>query len=118
MATLSGLRALDGSVVLVRQTAPPEPGTPVALRGQLRVHDNNQDPGDGRLMAEIVLTFPALFTSPAGELIIPLNDDEVTALLATENHGTFDYTYAGSLAEARPRSQEPDAGMTPDLRGG
>lgn len=83
------------------------------MRGQLRVHDNHDDPGDGRLTAEIYLTFPAVFSSPVGELIIPLSDDDVTALLATDNHGTFEYTYAGALAETRPRSPEVKA-MTPE----
>lgn len=113
MATLSGLQALDGSVVLVRQTIVSDPGTPVTMRGQLRVHHNHDDPGDGRLTAEVVLSFPAVFSAPIAELILPLSDAEVTALLATDNHGTFEYTYVGSLADVRPRSQEVEA-MTPE----
>jgi len=98
--TYTDLQALNGSMVLVRQTAPPFPGTPVAVRGTLRV---TEDRGDGLPGVEVVLSFPAMFTSPAWDLAIPLNAAQVAELLETENNGTYSYTYRGSLDDARPR---------------
>lgn len=100
MNALHDLHALDGANVLVRQTQESLPGSPVAVRGVLRVIDEGQPPSP---VVEIVLTHPAMFSTPAFDQVIPLDDDDVTSLLTKEHDGTYEFLYHGSLAASVPR---------------
>jgi hypothetical protein len=91
---------LDGCDVLVRQTTPPFPGTPVTLRGVVRVVDA---PDQASPSVTIALSFPSVFTSIQEERTLHLTDDEVTALLASERDGAYEHTIQGSFDDLRTR---------------
>ena len=91
---------LDGRDVLVRQTAPPFPGTAITLRGVLRVVDA---PDPAAPSVTIALSFPSVFTSAQEEYTLHLSDDEVEALLATEHDGAYEHTLQGSFDDLRTR---------------
>jgi len=99
--TPSEVRTLDGRVVLLRQSKPPFPGTPVTMRGLLRVV---REPATGEPLVSISLSFPSVFTSPPEELAIALNEKEVAALLAQPHIGTYEHTVTGSLDDLRTRT--------------
>jgi hypothetical protein len=98
--TNSDPQILDGRIILIRQTDPPFPGTPVTMRGLLRV---SADPATDSPLVTIALSFPSVFTSPPEELALPLSEDEVSALLAQPGDGTYEYTVRGSLDDLRTR---------------
>lgn len=100
MCALPDLHALDGANVLVQQTQQSLPGSPVAVRGVLRVTDEGQPPTP---VVEIVLTHPAMFSTPAFEPVIPLDEDDLATLLASAHGGAYTFVYRGSLDAAVPR---------------
>lgn len=94
------LHRLDGANVLVKQTQQSLPGSPVAVRGVLRVTDEGQPPAP---TVEIVLTHPAMFSTPAFEQVIPLDEDDIAALFASECDGAYTFVYHGALDASVPR---------------
>lgn len=96
-------QTLDGRIVLVRQTQPPYPGTPVAMRGQLRISMKNPDEPTSSPGAGIALSFPAAFDAAPEEIILALSDDQLAALLATEREGTYEHVHQGALDDLRTR---------------
>lgn len=99
-ASPSATPGLEGSIVLVRQTDPPFPGTPVALRGTLHL---GASPDEAAPHARIALRFPAAFNAASEEVFLALADDELNTLLATEHRGTYEYLYRGALENLRAR---------------
>ncbi|HEY0947810.1 MAG TPA: hypothetical protein VGD81_21180 [Opitutaceae bacterium] len=100
MTATPDLHRLDGANVLVKQTQQSLPGSPVAVRGVLRVTDEGQPPAPA---VEIVLTHPAMFSTPAFEQAIPLDEDDLAALLASEHDGAYTFVYHGALDASVPR---------------
>ncbi len=91
---------LDGCDVLVRQTTPPFPGTPVTLRGVVRVVEA---PDQAVPSVTIALSFPSVFTSAQEEHTLHLTEDEVAALQASEHDGAYEHTLQGSFDALRTR---------------
>ncbi len=90
---LERIRKLDGRNVLVKPAHPDDPNS-VGMRGTVRVHDLPAN--QGVLRAEIVLSFPErsdMNGPPAHEEIIPLSQDDVMRLLASELGGTDTYEF-------------------------
>jgi hypothetical protein len=91
------LLSLNGKIVLVR-FANNERDFPVALRGTLEVHPAEL-PGQPPVV-ELILVFPDMFNISAYQRVMPLADDDLRRLLASECNGTFEFTIHNELGVA------------------
>jgi hypothetical protein len=86
------LRALNGKVVLVK-SAHDLRNPPTALRGSLAVREIGESfESSQRPEVHVVLTFPDMFNRAAHEEMIPLSEEEIARLVASERDGTFEIT--------------------------
>jgi len=85
MTTAERLR-LHGHSVLVR-SAKDRRNPPTALRGTIDVQTTEDRP-----RVRLVLEYPDMFTVPAHQGIIELNDEQAQQLLASEHGGVFEFT--------------------------
>ena len=86
------LRELHGRVVLVKSTRDRR-NPPAGLRGWIEVH---QEPGAGSHVS-IAIEFPQMFSAPAHRRTIPLDQEGLERILASENNGAFEFTIDDEL---------------------
>jgi hypothetical protein len=92
-ARLDDVRELDGRVVLVR-SARDTHNPPTALRGNIAVKEHIQE---GTATVCVVLNLPDMFTSPAHSRVIPLDEQQLQQLLASERNGTYELVIQDAL---------------------
>lgn len=89
------LDRLEGSTVLVRSLRDRR-NPPTAMRGTLHVSHSADRTREAQV--QIVLQYPQMFTSPAHERVVLLNDAEVERLLASERNGAYEFAIEDSLS--------------------
>ena len=102
MIDLAKIEKLHGKSVLVKSSR--DSRTPaIALRGSLQV-ENTTGRRDGT-QVKVALDYPEMFTSPAHQLVIPLDVSEVSRLLSSGADEPYEITLAVDLdKEARDQS--------------
>lgn len=85
---------LNGRVVLVT-SAQDRHNPPAGRRGNLEVIKRASD---GKTEVRVVVDFPDMFTSAAHLRIIPLNDLQLSELLASERNGTYEFLLPAELS--------------------
>lgn len=86
------LRALNGKVVLVK-SAHDSRNPPTAIRGTIAIREIGESfESSQRPEVHVVLTFPDMFNRAAHEEMIPLSEEEIARLIASEREGTFEIT--------------------------
>jgi len=100
---------LDGKIVLVRSTRDLR-NPPTALRGTLRLAPLEK----GRNLVQVVLDFPEMFTAPAHQKVIVLDDATVERLVSSVRAGTFECTLDYDFTQ----ETEGQTAVAPRARGG
>lgn len=104
MAILDLMR-LHGQSVLVRSTCDRR-NPPTALRGTIDVQPAS---GSEQPRVRIVLEYPDMFTAPAQQGIIELDDEATVRLLASERSGVYELAIDEELepknTDARSQSE-------------
>lgn len=105
-------QSLEARSVLVRIAGDPH-NPPVASRGTLHLEPDPSVPGKSR--ATLTVDFPDMFTAPAHQRVIELDEAALGRLLAGERDGTLEWTIEENLeAETRdktvvaPRATQPE----------
>ena len=93
---------LHGRSVLVRSTQD-QRNPPTALRGTI---DSKTTEGAERVNLRIVLEYPDMFTVPAHQGVIELDDAAAERLLAGEREGVFEFTIDEPLEPKLPEMGE------------
>jgi hypothetical protein len=92
MITKTDLHQLHGKIVLVKSTRDRR-NPPTAMRGSIEVRETPDAPP----VVSIAVDFPQMFTTPAHQRIIPLDDAALARLLASDYNGTFEFTIDDEL---------------------
>jgi hypothetical protein len=90
---LDDVRELEGRVVLVK-SARDTHNPPTGVRGNIAVKAHAEE---GLATVCVVLDLPDMFTSPAHSRIIPLDEEQLRQLLASERNGTYELLLQESL---------------------
>jgi hypothetical protein len=110
-------RHLHGQSVLVRSSRDHR-NPPTALRGTIEAQTTE---GAGRERVRIVIEYPDMFTVPAHQGIIELNEPDAERLLASERDGLFEFTLDEKLEPRLPGAglrTEPQSEMDGGRRTG
>lgn len=95
---------LHGASVLVRSTQDRR-NPPTALRGTI---DTRATDGSELPRVRIVLEYPDMFTIPAHQGIIELDDAQAERLLASEHEGVYEFTIDEPLEPKLPDMGEQE----------
>lgn len=89
---------MHGASVLVRSTQD-QRNPPTALRGTIdtQASDGSELPG-----VRIVLEYPDMFTVPAHQGVIELDDEQAERLRASEREGVYEFTIDAPLEPKLP----------------
>ncbi|MBA4138760.1 MAG: hypothetical protein C0518_15750 [Opitutus sp.] len=101
--TIADRLHLHGQSVLVRSTMD-QRNPPTALRGTI---DAQSTDGAERPHLRIVLEYPDMFSVPAHQGVIELDDEAAARLLAGERDGVFEFTIDEPLEPKLPDLGEP-----------
>jgi hypothetical protein len=95
---------MHGATVLVRSTADRR-NPPTALRGTI---DARSTEGAEREHVRIVLEYPDMFTVPAHQGVLDLDDAAEERLRASEREGVYEFTIDEPLEPQPPQAGEQE----------